>query len=259
MLNPHREITELALHLPPLSIQIKILAIKFLCKCLSAGDHMTSLVLQIEGTEASSSYTRHLQALKEFLQWKKGCRSTRGISLTNNCDIFYTKSEIESFQTYIWAEYIANRCQTRSRNSDMDSMLAEMIVPEIKNYGSLSGNCSLFRFETPKGLDSYIMDYVHGNCYIFGNVRASVFKDGTPNTCYFCHAALDSPYHQLTECTEVAEITQRKLQEEEEVTNSGQLIRELLFPTNNSTQRAFIDRVAFLKDQHEFIADNEYY
>ena len=52
MLNPHREVTELALHLPPLEVQLNMLTTKFLCKCLTSGDFISSLLLQIEGSQS---------------------------------------------------------------------------------------------------------------------------------------------------------------------------------------------------------------
>jgi len=200
-----------------------------------------------------SSFSEQIYHLKDFLRWKKGGRSTREIDIVDNQDIFYTKSEIESFQTYTWAEYMSNRCRARSRNSEMDSMLTEILDnPEVKNY-RLNGKCSLFRFQTPKGLDSYLMDYIHGNCYIFGNVRASVSRRTEPASCYFCNESIDSPLHQLLECTEVAEVTQRNLINDEGVTQTQHLLKELIFPTTKTTQRAFIERVNFLKDQHDIV------
>ena len=257
MLNPHREVTELALHLPPIYIQLKILSIKFLCKCLTAGDHMTSLVLQVEGME--SSFTQQIHALKEFLQWKSGLRSAREVCLLENEHVFYNKSEIEAFQTRSWLDYISNRCQVRSRSSEMDNVITEMISTaqegdrDIRDC-PLNGKNSLFRFETCKGLDSFLMDYIHGNCFTFGNVRASVSRGAESNMCYFCNATADSPTHQLLHCEEVADNTQSNLCRET-AAQEEKLLKELLFPTNNSTQRRFIERVSFLKDQHEFIAE----
>ena len=60
----------------------------------------------------------------------------------------------------------------------MDNVIMEMISTaqegdrDIRDY-PLNGKNSLFRFETCKGLDSFLMDNIHGNCLTFGNVRAS--------------------------------------------------------------------------------------
>ena len=205
------------------------------------------------------SFTQQVHALKEFLQWKSGLRSAREVCLLENEHVFYTKSEIEAFQTHSWLDYISNRCQVRSRNSEMDNVIMEKISTaqegdrDIRDY-PLNGKNSLFRFETCKGLDSSLMDYIHGNCLTFGNVRASVSRGAESNVCYFCNAAADSPTHQLLQCEEVADNTQSNLCRET-AAQEEKLLKELLFPTNNSTQRRFIERVSFLKDQHEFIAE----
>ena len=81
MLNPHRELTELALHLPPLQIQLDMLTVKFLCKCMTTGDFISSLVLQVEGSQ--SQFLPQLSALKEYLAWKKSSRSIREIELSD--------------------------------------------------------------------------------------------------------------------------------------------------------------------------------
>ena len=144
-------------------------------------------------------------------------------------------------------------------NSIMDNVIMEMISTaqegdrDIRDY-PLNGKNSLFRFETCKGLDSFLMDYIHGNCLTFGNVRASVSRGAASNVCYFCNAAAHSPTHQLLQCEEVADNTQSNLCRET-AAQEEKLLKELLFPTNNSTQRRFIERVSFLKDQHEFIAE----
>ena len=50
MLNPHWELTELVLHLPPLEIQLESLTVKFLCKILTSKDLMSSILVQIDET-----------------------------------------------------------------------------------------------------------------------------------------------------------------------------------------------------------------
>ena len=91
------------------------------------------------------------------------CYPAREVCLLENEHVFYTKSEIEAFQTHSWLDYISNRCQVRSRNSEMDNEIMEMISTaqegdrDIRDY-PLNGKNSLFRFETCKGLDSFLID-----------------------------------------------------------------------------------------------------
>ena len=49
-LYPNRDLVELAIHVPPLHIQLEILMIKFLCKAMSSHDHVTATLIQMEGS-----------------------------------------------------------------------------------------------------------------------------------------------------------------------------------------------------------------
>ena len=60
MLFPQRELTEIALHLPPLDIQLEVLTAKFMCKVLSSNDHLSSVIHQIDGTSKSGLHEQIL-------------------------------------------------------------------------------------------------------------------------------------------------------------------------------------------------------
>ena len=49
MLNPNRDLVELEMQLPPLNMQLEVLTVKFLCKVISDGDFLISLLLQVDG------------------------------------------------------------------------------------------------------------------------------------------------------------------------------------------------------------------
>ena len=258
MLNPHREVTELALHLPPLAVQLHLLTTKFLCKCLTAGDHISSIVLQVEGSQ--SQFQPQINCLKEFVAWKKGLRTARGIELSQPDSIteaYYSKSEMERYQTFIWINRVKSQCQVRNRPSQMDFSLLEMIqADDITNY-QFNGRNFLFSHNTTKGLDSFIMDYIHGNSLIFGNVRASVQRTAVPTVCYFCNTEVDSAQHQLEYCTEVKDHTHEELLIQLNTPSaSGNLLKDLIFPLDDRIQLAFINRIAFLKDQHNYLLIN---
>ena len=255
MLNPHREITELALHLPPLEVQLSILTTKFLCKCVTSGDFISSLVLQIEGSQ--TQFLPQLISLKEFIAWRKGFRSAREVELTNQdhvAEAYYSKGEINKYQTFIWTNRIRSKCQVQNRPSLMDYSLLEVLQREDIATYQLNGDNFLFNHNTTKGLDSYMMDYIHGNSFIFGNVRASISKGEKPSTCYFCNTETDSATHQIEQCTEVEENTHRELLTQLNSPGaSGNIIKDLIFPLNDRVQLAFIERIDFLKGQHEHV------
>ena len=66
VLNPQRELTELALHLPPLSVQLEIITVKFMCKILTVGDHVTATLYQIDERKLPQLHTLTL-TLKKYL------------------------------------------------------------------------------------------------------------------------------------------------------------------------------------------------
>lgn len=255
MLNPHREVTELALHLPPLEVQLNLLTTKFLCKSVTSGDFVSSLVLQVEGSQ--TYFQSQLIAMKEFLAWKKGLRSAREIDLTNPdhvAEAFYSKAEMETYQTFIWTNRIKSQCQVKNRPSLMDYSLLEVLQRVDTSTCRLNGDTYLFNHNTTKGLDSYILDYIHGNSLIFGNTRASVSKGEEPSTCYFCNTETDSATHQIEHCTEVEDNTHKELITQLNSPGaSGNIIQDLIFPLNDSVQLAFIERIDFLKGQHEHV------
>jgi len=257
MLNPHREVTELALHLPPLQVQLDILTTKFLCKCITTEDFISSVLLQVDGSQ--SQFILQLNALKEFLAWKRDVRSIREIELTDpKCltEAYYTKGEMEQFQTFMWTRRVRNQCQVRNRPSLMDFCLIETMGNEDTANYRLNGSNFLFGYNTTKGLDSYLMDFIHGNSLIFGNARASVSNGEECSTCDFCNTETDSAIHQISHCTELMDETHGELTSH--LNNqlghaTSNLIKELIFPMNNQIQLAFIKRIDFLKGQHESI------
>ena len=258
MLNPHRELTELVLHLPPLEIQLETQTVKFLCKTLTSKDFMTSILLQIDGAPQSELH-KQLTTIKRFLIWKENCNGRRGV---RDCDLLdpayqqlaqYSKEEMLKYQQKIWTDRIINRSQIRSHSSTNDEKV-QNIAKRIRNSEViLDKNNFLFNHNTTKGEDSYIMDYMHGSSLIFGNIRSTIDKDMEEDFCYFCNNTNDSPGHQLLGCTEVADLTHDKLQQQ--IDGTQQYVEEIVLPKDKTLQRIFIERIIFLKGQHEFLEE----
>ena len=97
-------------------------------------------------------------------------------------------------------------------------------------------------------------DYIHGNSFIFVNFRASISKGEKPRTCYFYNTETNSATDQIEQCTEVEENTHRELLTQLNSPGaSGNIIKDLIFPLNDCVQLAFIERIDFLKGQHEHV------
>jgi hypothetical protein len=258
MFNPHRELTEIFLQLPPLEIQAETLTVKFLCKAITSQDFITSLLLQIEGIPNTELHNK-LMTVKRFLIWKdKGS----GRTTVRNWDILthgnpslphYSKEEIMIYQQKIWADRIINRAQIRNHTSSNDQKVMEIARKMRSEDLVLNKNNFIFNHSTTKAEDSYIMDYIHGSSAIFGNTRASIDKDASLDVCYFCNNRGDSPEHQLIRCIEVEEHTHRSLRNS--LQNGNNYVEEIV--DNAELQRTFIKRILFLKGQHEFVLDED--
>ena len=209
MLNPHRELTEIALHLPPLELQLEMLTVKFLCKCITSEDFMSSVLLQAE-----SSLQKHLpdqlSAIKNFLAWKKDPSRPRGrqvdlLEPSTQLLSHYNKLEIKQYEMFLWAERNKNRAFLRKHSSDADETVMELMKKMQQTNVLLNKNSFLFNHNTSKEEDSFILDYIHGNSLIFGNNRNRHL--GEENVCSFCNETQDGRVHQLSECKEVQDET----------------------------------------------------
>ena len=179
------------------------------------------------------------------------CNGRRGV---RDCDLLdpayqqlaqYSKEEMLKYQQKIWTDRIMNRSQFRSHSSTNDEKV-QNIAKRIRNSEViLDKNNFLFNHNTTKGEDSYIMDYMHGSSLIFGNIRSTIDKDMEEDFCYFCNNTNDSQGHQLLGCTEVADLTHDKLQQQ--IDGTQQYVEEIVLPKDKTLQRIFIERIIFLK------------
>ena len=138
--------------------------------------------------------------------------------------------------------------------SDIDHVLTNILSNEETENLQLSKNNFVFNYGTKKELDSYIQDYIHGNSLIFGNIRSSTSNRKESKLCYFCNKEIDSPVHQLLLCTEVAEVTQCNLLRN--ISSQNEFLKEILFSSSDELHKTFIERVQFLKGQHESVIND---
>ena len=111
-LNPNRDLTELALQLPPFNIQLESLPVKFMCKVLKDQVPITSVLAQVDGS-LYAVFHEQLTAIRKFIAWKNDIhRSIRNIDLLSSKTLkaaFYNKEDISSFLEYQWSQNIRKR------------------------------------------------------------------------------------------------------------------------------------------------------
>ena len=110
----------------------------------------------------------------------------------------------------------------------------------------------LFNYGTTKAEDSYILDYIHGNSLIFGNKRERHLNED--NKCYFCQTHYDNRHHQLFECEEVQDETHKAFKEKLGCERND-LVEVLGSKRSEGKHITFVERVKFLKGQHEFLIE----
>ena len=140
-------------------------------------------------------------------------------------------------------------------NYEKEEKVLQIIAKLHTHEIQLNKDNSLFRFESKKRTDSFIMDYIHGSSFIFGNIRG--LEDGN-KLCYFCNSMEDSPEHQLVECKEIQDDTHKQLVDSCMTSGHiGEILCNILAPHDsaNQIQKSFIERVAFLMEQHDFMEE----
>ena len=210
---------------------------------------VTATVLQVEGS-LSTEFHQQLWSIKEFIHWKDpSLRRTREVDLGDlkTRDILqYTKEDIVSFEQNNWLKRIKNRINIRPHTTDKDEKLLKIVTALDKDRVLLNKNNYIFNNNTTKQEDSYIMDYIHGSSFIFGNTRKSLKKE-PDDICYFCDRDRDSAEHQIFFCKELYEEDPRRDWENVDATN---YLEQILVPKSKSTQIEFIERVKFLTSKH---------
>ena len=255
MLYPNRDIIELALHLPPLHIQLEILNVKFFCKILSGKDFATATLAQAEGS-LYALYHNQLTAVRKYLVWRNGVngqstetgRSQRHIDIMQMAttqNVIYTKEDIIQHQQNIWIDHIRNKLMQKT--TTRTNLKVTQIIDKLSRTSIiLHNNNSLFNHGTSKKEDSIIMDYLHGNSLLFGRNRYTITGDESEKHCVFCDCPIDTPKHQLLECNKLADSTQYAFASSMINSRYSDYIQEVLVPTDKKIQNIFIERIRFM-------------
>ena len=258
-LNPNRDLTELALQLPPLEIQLDVLTVKFMCKALTDQDSITSVLAQVDGS-LYSEFHKQLYAIRKFVAWKNNShRSIRNIDLLSDdtlVSVNYSKDEINKYQKHHWYQQIQHRYECISAPSQSQLDVIE-ILQILEQRGGTFSIQNIFNYNTNKQEDSYLMDFLHGNSLIFGASRYAVTKDNNEDICIFCKNKNDTAAHQLVKCPKFNchDSYKNLFNELEQAKDSEEITCERYVPciliSKGKLPQAFIERVRFLITQHK--------
>ena len=250
MLYPHRALTELTLHLPPLEVQLEVQTVKFLCKLFTSNENLTATLFQVDGSLGKEFY-QQLLALKSYMFWRNpstGRRRARNIELYDYKErkyYHYDKTTMEKYQQTVWLNKVVKLIDYET--STTNEVLIRSVNRVVDNNIQLNKTINIFNYNTTKKEDSYILDYIHGNSFLFGQCRKRIFNEDT--NCYFCNSSPDSPEHQILYCKKLIEQTHNNLVT---VLSTPSFFREeIIAPTRKDVQPLFIERIRFLIQQHE--------
>ena len=189
--HPPKELTSVALNIPPLEISYQMITTKFIIKALTSDHHMQGLVLQLEEAKAHRYY-EHIDLIRKFLSWKTGeSRLNRSrIDLLEGVQksiISYSREEISQFLEYTWNEHL----QMSRASTDLP--------PDTKLLGIENRSKKLFPRHSRRSTDTKVMSLLHGHDLCFNAFNATVTGNCDPN-CTNCSSP-DNNFHRILSCT----------------------------------------------------------
>ena len=177
--------------IPPLDILSISCTTRFVLKCLSSSDQMTSLIYQLEHTPGHKYY-KHTIQVKQFLKWRTDSdTASRNIELhlSQRKHLLYNKTVISKYVGMLWDRQLHLECGLRDRQ--VKTIMAQTLLKPF-----------LQRWETREAQVQYL-DFLHGRSARFQDFRKSV-KLTTSQTCLDCRSVEDSHLHKLFDCAALA-------------------------------------------------------
>ena len=188
--HPQKDLAELGLQLPSLDLQLHIMIVKFVLKCLRASDDCSATILQLQENQRHPFYF-HTLLTKKYLACKKEkqTKNIRAIDLAEvNQDLtIYSKEDMKQFLHGLWKDRIKYKLPGEIPKSILDNML----IPQ---------KILLFNRHSKRSSDSITMDYIHGHARYFKEFAKAIGECNSP-ICDHCDGRnIDSPYHRLFVC-----------------------------------------------------------
>ena len=185
--HPPRDLTSVALGIPPLEISYKMVTIKFIIKALTSDPFMQGLILQLEEAKAHR-YQHHIDEIRKFLTWTRGSNELNRskidlLTSVHNGVVSYSKDEITRFMDFTWNKHL-------------------LLNPRI-NPGEILNNIDerskkLFPRYSSRSTDTKVMSLLHGHDITFTAFKARVANNCDPQ-CPNCQM-LDNNYHRIFSC-----------------------------------------------------------
>ena len=187
--HPPKDLTSVALGIPPLEISYKMVTIKFIIKALTSDPFMQGLVLQLEEAKAHR-YQHHIDEIRKFLTWTTGSNELNRnkidlLSSVQNGVVSYSKEEIACFMDFTWNKHLLLNPRNPSECQTLNN-IDERSKKFFPRYSSRS-------------TDTKVMSLLHGHDITFTAFKARVANNCDPQ-CPNCQV-LDNNHHRIFSCS----------------------------------------------------------
>ena len=193
-------VLQVLFNIPPLSLMLKIMTIKFTLKGLCIDDELKATLFQLEETPGHSFYS-HIMMTKDYISWKRGedthsARTVQLLELSDDENV-YTKMDMQKFMCSKWDRLIVTNDIEHFVDKDDPAalILAETLVNTLK-----SAEKPIFLREEKRVDNTNTIDFIHERCLRFQGFKYAVSRVSTLNQCLDCSASIDSAAHKLFNC-----------------------------------------------------------
>ena len=189
-------IAETVANIPPLSLTLEMVTIKFYLKALTADNEMKAFIMQLEEIPTHPFYNHSIWT-RRYIAVKNNQQSYRSIALheLSTGDLYYTKETMNLYQCHKWDEYI--------RGSEVVHFMGKEAYKSAEDLGKVkTQNITKFpllhRWDKRR-FTSDILDFLHGRCLRFNRFKMTLGQS-TSDHCEDCGMAEDTSTHKLFEC-----------------------------------------------------------
>lgn len=202
-----KSMAEVLVNIPPLSLTLEMVTIKFCLKGLAADNEMRAFIMQLEDTPSHPFY-QHTVWVRKCIAVKKGQQCYRSINL---CDLtaeelIYSKQAMDLYQCHMWDNQIRNTEITHFIGKDSFELKEDLEIVNTQNISLFP----LLHQSYKRSMSSDVLDFVHGRCLLF-NAYKKTLGHTLIDDCEDCGLPEDTSCHKLFECQAFDGITRTNL------------------------------------------------
>ena len=169
--HPPKDLTSVALGIPPLEISYKMFTLKFMIKALTSDPFMQGLILKLEEAKAHR-YQHHIDEIHEFLTWTTGSNELNRsridlLTSVQNSVVSYSKEEINRFMDFTWNKHLL----LNPRINPIEGQILDNINERGKMF---------FPHYSSRSTDTKVMSLLHSHDITFTAFKARVANNCDP-------------------------------------------------------------------------------